>query len=163
MSSSAFIEEERKKLKKEWEQLPNPKPTWEEYKGMKFRATFKWLDHCKPLFTASAGGVFLFCCICCSYSSRLALLARWPAPRLTILLSPSLPITRPILPCSPHPWKKQKTCTAQLWVTFFWWNLTNCFFSIRFEESVCAFSRLQRMLRCCRRRHQSVPSLWGLP
>ncbi|MFT6562460.1 MAG: hypothetical protein ACJAX6_000843 [Limisphaerales bacterium] len=41
MSSSAFIEEERKKLKKEWEQLPIPKPTWEEYKGMKFRATFK--------------------------------------------------------------------------------------------------------------------------
>jgi len=25
----------------QWEQLPNPKPTWEEYKRMKFRTTFK--------------------------------------------------------------------------------------------------------------------------
>ena len=58
MSSSAFIEEERKKLKKEWEKLPNPKPTWEEYKGMKFRNTFKWLDHFNSLLIASAG-VFL--------------------------------------------------------------------------------------------------------
>lgn len=43
MSSSAFLESERKKLKMEWEQLPNPKPTWEEYKRIKFKKTFKWM------------------------------------------------------------------------------------------------------------------------
>ena len=41
MSSSSLIEWERKKLKMEWEQLPNPKPTWEDYKRMKARKTFK--------------------------------------------------------------------------------------------------------------------------
>ena len=41
MSSSAFLESERRKLKMEWEQLPNPKPTWEEYKRIKFKKTFK--------------------------------------------------------------------------------------------------------------------------
>jgi hypothetical protein len=41
MSSSAFLESERKKLKMEWEQLPIPKPTWEEYKQIKFKKTFK--------------------------------------------------------------------------------------------------------------------------
>tara|TARA_B100001564_G_scaffold342815_1_gene338788 strand:- start:1 stop:126 length:126 start_codon:yes stop_codon:yes gene_type:complete len=41
MSSSAFLELERRKLKIEWEQLPNPKPTWEEFKRIKFRKTFK--------------------------------------------------------------------------------------------------------------------------
>ena len=41
MSSSQFLEQERKKMKKEWEQLPEPKPTWEEYKLSKFRKTFK--------------------------------------------------------------------------------------------------------------------------
>jgi len=37
MSLSAFLEGERKKLKMEWEQLPNPKPTWEEFKRLKLR------------------------------------------------------------------------------------------------------------------------------
>ena len=41
MSSSSLIEWERRKLKMEWEQLPNPKPTWEDYKKLKFRKTFK--------------------------------------------------------------------------------------------------------------------------
>ena len=41
MSSSLLIERERKRLKLEWEQLPNPKPTWEDFKRMKFRKTFK--------------------------------------------------------------------------------------------------------------------------
>ena len=41
MSSSAFLETERKKLKMEWEKLPNPKPSWEEYKLIKFKKTFK--------------------------------------------------------------------------------------------------------------------------
>ena len=41
MSSSSLIERERKKLKMEWEQLPNQKTTWEQYKRMKFRKTFK--------------------------------------------------------------------------------------------------------------------------
>ena len=41
MSSSAFLELERRKLKLEWEKLPNPKPTWEEFKRIKFRKTFK--------------------------------------------------------------------------------------------------------------------------
>ena len=41
MSSSAFLELERRKLKIEWEQLPNPKPSWEEFKRIKFRKTFK--------------------------------------------------------------------------------------------------------------------------
>ena len=44
MSSSAFLESERKKMKIEWEQLPNPKPNWEEYKRIKFKKTYKWLD-----------------------------------------------------------------------------------------------------------------------
>ena len=37
MSSSAFLESERRKLRMEWEQLTNPKPTWEEYKRLKFK------------------------------------------------------------------------------------------------------------------------------
>ena len=41
MSSSSLIEWERRKLKLEWEQLPNPKPSWEEFKRIKFRKTFK--------------------------------------------------------------------------------------------------------------------------
>ena len=41
MSSSSLIEWERRKLKMEWEQLPNPKPNWEDYKRLKFRKTFK--------------------------------------------------------------------------------------------------------------------------
>ena len=41
MSSSAFLESERRKLKMEWEQLTYPKPTWEEYKRLKFKKTFK--------------------------------------------------------------------------------------------------------------------------
>ena len=41
MSSSAFFEIERKKLKMEWEQLPNPKPSWEDYKLIKYKKTFK--------------------------------------------------------------------------------------------------------------------------
>ena len=41
MSSSVFLELERRKLKMEWEQLPNPKPTWEDYKRLKLRITFK--------------------------------------------------------------------------------------------------------------------------
>ena len=41
MSSSPLIELERRRLKLEWEQLPNPKPTWEEFKRIKFRKTFK--------------------------------------------------------------------------------------------------------------------------
>ena len=41
MSSSAFLELERRKLKIEWEQLPNPKPNWEDYKRLKLRITFK--------------------------------------------------------------------------------------------------------------------------
>jgi len=41
MSSSSLIEWERRKLKLEWEQLPNPKPAWEEFKRLKFRKTFK--------------------------------------------------------------------------------------------------------------------------
>ena len=28
-------------LKKEWEELPEPKPTWEQYKRAKCRKTFK--------------------------------------------------------------------------------------------------------------------------
>ena len=39
MSTSAFLEQERKKLKKEWEELPEPKPTWEQYKRAKYRKT----------------------------------------------------------------------------------------------------------------------------
>ena len=39
MSSSAFLELERIKLKMEWEQIPNQKPTWEEFKRKKFRKT----------------------------------------------------------------------------------------------------------------------------
>ena len=34
MSSSQFIEQERKKLKREWESLQEPKPSWEEWKRM---------------------------------------------------------------------------------------------------------------------------------
>ena len=43
MSSSQFIEQERKKLKREWESLKEPKPSWEEWKRMTFekRNTFK--------------------------------------------------------------------------------------------------------------------------
>ena len=41
MSSSVFLELERRKLKMEWEKLPNPKPTWEDYKRLKLRITFK--------------------------------------------------------------------------------------------------------------------------
>lgn len=44
MSSSQFIEQERKKLKREWECLTNSnKPSWEEWKRMtsKKRNTFK--------------------------------------------------------------------------------------------------------------------------
>ena len=41
MSTSGFLEQERKKLKKEWEELPEPKPTWEQYKRAKCRKTFK--------------------------------------------------------------------------------------------------------------------------
>ena len=44
MSSSQFIEQERKKLKREWESLIDPnKPSWEEWKRMtsKKRNTFK--------------------------------------------------------------------------------------------------------------------------
>jgi len=44
MSSSQFIEQERKKLKREWESLTNSnKPSWEEWKRMtsKKRNTFK--------------------------------------------------------------------------------------------------------------------------
>ena len=41
MSSSAFLELERRKLKMEWEQLPNLKPTWEDYKKLKLRGTYK--------------------------------------------------------------------------------------------------------------------------
>ena len=41
MSSSAFLETERKRLKMEWKQLPNPKSCWEEYKLIKFKKTFK--------------------------------------------------------------------------------------------------------------------------
>lgn len=41
MSSSAFLELERRKLKMEWEQLPNPKPAWEEFKRLKLRRTNK--------------------------------------------------------------------------------------------------------------------------
>ena len=43
MSSSQFIEQERKKLKREWESLQKPKPSWEEWKRMtsKKRNTFK--------------------------------------------------------------------------------------------------------------------------
>ena len=39
--SSAFLELERRKLKFEEEQLPNPKPTWEDYRRLKLRITFK--------------------------------------------------------------------------------------------------------------------------
>jgi len=41
MSSSQFLEQERKKMKKEWEELSEPKPTWEQFKRMKYRKTFK--------------------------------------------------------------------------------------------------------------------------
>jgi len=41
VSSSAFLEWERRKLKLEWEQLPNPKPAWEEFKRLKLRRTNK--------------------------------------------------------------------------------------------------------------------------
>ena len=43
MSSSQFIEQERKKLKCEWESLQEPKPSWEAWKRMtaKKRNTFK--------------------------------------------------------------------------------------------------------------------------
>ena len=43
MSSSQFIEQERKKLKREWESLKEPKPSWEEWKRMTAikRNTFK--------------------------------------------------------------------------------------------------------------------------
>jgi len=41
VSSSAFWEWERRKLKLEWEQLPNPKPAWEEFKRLKLRRTNK--------------------------------------------------------------------------------------------------------------------------
>ena len=33
--TSQFLEQERKKIKKEWEELPEPKPTLEEFKRMK--------------------------------------------------------------------------------------------------------------------------------
>ena len=36
MSSSQFIEQERKKLTREWESLQKPKPSWEEWKRMTF-------------------------------------------------------------------------------------------------------------------------------
>ena len=39
--TSQFLEQERKKIKKEWEELPEPKSTWEEFKRMKYRRTFK--------------------------------------------------------------------------------------------------------------------------
>ena len=41
MSSSQFLEQERKKMKKEWEELSEPKPTWEQFKRMKYRKTYK--------------------------------------------------------------------------------------------------------------------------
>ena len=43
MSSSQFIEQERKKLKREWESLKEAKPSWEEWKRMnaKKRNTLK--------------------------------------------------------------------------------------------------------------------------
>lgn len=43
MSSSQFIEQERKKLKREWESLKESKPSWEEWKRMTYkkRNTFK--------------------------------------------------------------------------------------------------------------------------
>ena len=43
MSSSQFIEQERKKLKREWKSLQKPKPSWEAWKRMtaKKRNTFK--------------------------------------------------------------------------------------------------------------------------
>lgn len=41
MSTSSLIEQERKKMKKEWDNMPEPKPTWEDYKRQKQRRTFK--------------------------------------------------------------------------------------------------------------------------
>ena len=41
MSSSQFLEQARKKMKKESEELSEPKPTWEQFKRMKYRKTFK--------------------------------------------------------------------------------------------------------------------------
>jgi len=41
MSSSAFLKLEGRKLKMECEQLTNPKPTWEDYKRLKLRSTYK--------------------------------------------------------------------------------------------------------------------------
>ena len=41
MSSSQFLEQERKKMKKELEELSEPKPTWEQFKRMKYRKTYK--------------------------------------------------------------------------------------------------------------------------
>ena len=39
--TSQFLEQERKKFKREWDKLPDPNPTWEEFKRMKHRRTFK--------------------------------------------------------------------------------------------------------------------------
>jgi hypothetical protein len=39
--TSQFLEQERKKIKKEWEELPEPKLTWEEFKRKKQKKTFK--------------------------------------------------------------------------------------------------------------------------
>ena len=41
VSSSAFLEWERRKLELEWGKLPNPKPAWEEFKRLKLRRTNK--------------------------------------------------------------------------------------------------------------------------
>ena len=41
--TSQFLEQERKKLKKEWEALEEPKLTWEEFKRKKQKKTFKQL------------------------------------------------------------------------------------------------------------------------
>tara|TARA_B100001094_G_scaffold303846_1_gene332288 strand:- start:377 stop:499 length:123 start_codon:yes stop_codon:yes gene_type:complete len=39
--TSQFLEQERKKLKKEWEALAEPKPSWEEFKRKQQKKTFK--------------------------------------------------------------------------------------------------------------------------
>ena len=41
--TSQFLEQERKKLKKEWEALADPKLTWEQFKRQKQKKTFKQL------------------------------------------------------------------------------------------------------------------------
>ena len=41
--TSQFLEQERKKLKKEWEALEEPKLTWEQFKRKKQKKTFKQL------------------------------------------------------------------------------------------------------------------------